>query len=373
MKSPFIAIILALGAAFPVLADVLTIKKDAPKQYVVKKGDTLWDISAIYLNEPWLWPELWQMNPQIDNPHLIYPGDALALIYDADGNPRLVINKAYRKLSPMGRITPKGKDAITTLPLELIKPYLSFEQAINSDTIKEKPYILGANENTKTQTIDHILYVKGNLKRHQAYAIYHKGAPYTDPNTGEELASRASYVGMARAFRTGDAANGEPASVRVESVKREIKQGDFLLPAMEGQMLPVYFNMHRPTQPLQGHVIASPREVREFSTMDVVVLNLGSEQQVEVGHVIDIERQSPKVIDGARGPRYTEDSSRLEKLVSATSELFGSESDEDSITWKMPAEKVGEMIIFKVYDKVSYALITKNQYPIRIGDLAVIH
>jgi len=180
-------------------------------------------------------------------------------------------------------------------------------------------------------------------------------------------------VGMARAFRAGDAANGEPASVRVESVKREIKQGDFLLPAMEGQMLPVYFNMHRPTQPLQGHVIASPREVREFSTMDVVVLNLGSEQQVEVGHVIDIERQSPKVIDGARGPRYTEDSSRLEKLVSATSELFGSESDEDSITWKMPAEKVGEMIIFKVYDKVSYALITKNQYPIRIGDLAVIH
>jgi hypothetical protein len=123
---------------------------------------------------------------------------------------------------------------------------------------------------------------------------------------------------------------------------------------------------------VQGSVIASPRESREFSTMDVVVLNLGQSQNIEVGHVLDIERQSPKVIDSARGPRYVEDSSRFEKLVSATSELLGSEADEDNTTWEMPKEKVGEMIVFKVYDKVSYALITQNQYPIRIGDIAVI-
>lgn len=373
MKSPLIAIIVALGAAFSTYADVLKIKKDAPKQYVVKKGDTLWDISGVYLNEPWLWPELWQMNPQINNPHLIYPGDALALIYDAQGNPRLVINKAYRKLSPQGRITPKGKNAITTLPLEMIRPYITYEQAIDSDDIKTKPYILGANENTKTQTLGHILYVKGDLKLHQAYAIYHKDKPYLDPETGRVLAHRAAYVGMARAFRKGDAANGEPASVRVESVKREIKQGDFLLPAMEGQMLPAYFNMHRPTQAVLGYVIASPSDSREFSTMDVVVLNLGSEQQVEVGHVLDIERQSPRVIDGPRGPRYTEDSSRFEKLMSNANEFFGAEPDDGSTVWKMPKEKVGELIVFKVYDNVSYALITKNQHPIRVGDIAVIH
>jgi hypothetical protein len=373
MKSPLMAIIVALGVAFPTLADVLQIKKDAPKQYVVKKGDTLWDISGIYLSEPWLWPELWEMNPQIENPHLIYPGDALSLIYDANGNPRLVINKAYRKLSPQGRITPKGTNAVTTLPLEVIRPYITYEQAINSDDISTKPYILGANENTKTQTLGHILYIKGDLKLHQAYAIYHKGQPYLDPKTGKELASRAIYVGMARAFRTGDIANGKPASVRVESVKREIKQGDFLLPAMQGQMLPAYFNMHRPAQPVMGEVIASPREVREFSTMDVVVLNLGSAQQIQVGHVLDIERQSPKVIDGPRGPRYTEDSSRFEKLVSKTSEMFGDATDESNAVWHMPKEKVGEMIIFKVYDNISYALITKNQHPIRIGDMAVIH
>lgn len=373
MRSPLVAIMLALSAAFPAVADVLEIKKDAPKQYVVKKGDTLWDISGIYLNKPWLWPELWQMNPQINNPNLIYPGDALTLVYDADGKPRLVINKAYRKLSPQGRITPKGKNAVTTLPLELIKPYLTYEQAINSDEIDNKPYVLGANQNTKTQTLGHILYINGDLKLNQAYAIYHKGEPYVDPKTNTALANKASFVGVVRVFRRGDITNGVPASVRVESVKREIKQGDFLLPLMQGQMLPAYFNMHRPKQPVEGAVIASANHSREFSTMDIVVLNLGSEQQVEPGHILDIERQSPGVIDGRRGPRYPEDSSSFEKLVSDTSEFVGLEADENSTVWTMPKEKVGELIVFKVYDKVSYALITKNQHPIRIGDIAVIH
>ena len=90
-------------------------QKRRPKQYIVKKGDTLWDISGVYLDEPWQWPDLWQMNPQIANPHLIYPGDALTLIYDKDGNPRLVKNARYKKLSPEGRITPKAK--MQTLPL----------------------------------------------------------------------------------------------------------------------------------------------------------------------------------------------------------------------------------------------------------------
>ncbi|MBB1385540.1 LysM peptidoglycan-binding domain-containing protein [Pseudoalteromonas sp. SG45-5] len=373
MKSPLVAAMFALSAAFPAIADVLEIKKDAPKQYVVKKGDTLWGISDIYLSDSWLWPKLWEMNSHISNPHLIYPGDALTLVYGAGGTPRLVLNKAYKKLSPKGYITAKGKDAVTTLPLELIKPYLTYEQALNNEEIDGKPYVLGANQNTKTQTLDHILYVNGDLKLNQAYAIYHKGEAYTDPDTNEILANRASYAGMARVFRRGDISNGIPSSVRVESVKREIKQGDFLLPAMQGQTLPAYFNMHRPKQPLEGKVIASANHVREFSTMDIVVLNLGAEQQIEPGHVLDIERQSPGVIDGQRGPRYPEDSSKLERLISSTSELLGLEPDENSTVWSMPKEKVGELIVFKVYDKVSYALITKNQHPIRVGDFAVIH
>jgi hypothetical protein len=373
MKSPLFAIILALGVTFPAAADVLKIKKGSPKQYVVKKGDTLWDISGLYLSEPWLWPELWQANPQIDNPHLIYPGDALALTYDANGNPRLVINKAYKKLSPHGRITSKSKNAISTLPLEMIRSYLSYEQAVDADDVKSKPYVLGSNYNSKTQTLDHIIYVSGNLKLNQSYGIYHLDEPYIDPVTEKVLAHRASFAGTARAFRRGDVENGVPASMRIETVKREIHQGDFLMPIMEGQMLPAYFKMHRPSEPVLGSVIASSRQVRELSTMDVIILNLGTKQNIKVGHVLDIERQSPTVIDGSRGPRYPEDASQLENLMSDASEFFGVEPDENTVVWTMPKEKVGEMIVFRVYENVSYALITKNQHPIRVGDIAAVH
>lgn len=373
MKYPLLAALLALSTVFPSYADVLSIKKDAPKQYVVKKGDTLWDISAIYLSEPWLWPELWQMNPQINNPHLIYPGDALALIYDEHGNPQLVVNTGYKKLSPQGRITPKGKNAIPTLPLELLRPYLTYEQAISGKDIADKPYILGANENTKMNTKGHIVYVKGNLKQHESYAIYRKGHAYKDLYSGEVLAYKSVLVGVGRAFRTGDVENGVPASVRVESVKQEIRATDFLLPAMEGQALPAFFTMQRPEQPLKGNIIAAVNELREFSTMDIVVLNLGTEQQLKAGYILDIERRSPTVFDGRNGPRYKEDSNSLEKFITNTSEFFGVEADEDAAVWHMPKEKVGELMVFKVYNNVSYALIVKNQHPIRVGDFAVIN
>lgn len=373
MKHPLIASIIALSVAFPSLADVLTIKKGAPKQYVVKKGDTLWDISGVYLDEPWQWPDLWQMNPQIDNPHLIYPGDALSLIYDADGNPRLVLNKKYKKLSPHGRITPKGENAVPTLPLELLKPYLTYEQAISADDIATMPYVLGANENTKMKTQGHTLYIKGNLQQFAAYAVYRKGQEYIDPSTNDVLANKAELVAVVRATRSGDVEQGVPASAKVEKVQKEIKPGDFLMPAMQGQLLPAYFAMSRPNSPVAGNIIASTSQLREFSTMDIVVLNLGTEQQIEAGHILDIERQSPDVFDGRNGPRYKEDSNSLEKLMSNANEFFGIEADEDSTVWHMPKEKVGELMVFKVYDNISYALIVKNQHPIRVGDYAVIN
>jgi len=372
MRYSLVAALLAISCAFPAAADVLTIKKDAPKQYIVKKGDTLWDISGVYLDQPWQWPDLWQMNPQIANPHLIYPGDALSLIYDKDGNPRLVKNARYKKLSPEGRITPKGKQAVPTLPLELLRPYLTYQQAISTDGIAEQPYVLGASVNTKMNTMGHVLYVKGDLHLNEAYGVYRQGDKLVDPESKDVLAHKAELVAIVRAFRSGDVANGVPASVKVELVKQEIKPHDFLMPAMEGQMLPAYFTMKRPDTTMNGTIIASANELREFSTMDIVVLNLGADK-VEPGYVLDIQRQSPEVFDGREGPRYREDSSSLEKLISDTNEFFGIESDEDSNVWHMPKEKVGELMVFKVYDNVSYALIVKNQHPIRVGDYAVLN
>lgn len=362
MVKKLTAAIVALTMAFPTLADVLQIRKDAPKEYVVEKGDTLWDISAIYLDQPWLWPELWRLNPQIDNPHLIYPGDKLSLVYDSQGRPMLVINQKFKRLSPGVRKTMKKGDAIPTLPLEVIRPFLTYEQALDKEDIDARPVVLGANHSVKNMKTDHIIYVKGNLERSQYYDIYRQGDSYIDPDTDEVLGHEAILVGTGRAFRTGDEASAVPASVRVKNVKREVRQGDFLMPALEGQTLPAFFMMQRPDSAISGTIIDTTSKLREFSTMDVVVINRGEVNSLKPGHILDIRRASPTVVVGKDGPKYKDSASRYERAMS----IFG--DGEDSREWEMPKEKVGELMVFKVYDQVSYAIVTKTLEPVRVGD-----
>ncbi|SFC50227.1 LysM peptidoglycan-binding domain-containing protein [Pseudoalteromonas denitrificans] len=365
-------VVLSLSIIFPAIADILKVKNNAPEQYVVKKGDTLWDISAIYLEQPWLWPKLWRFNPQIDNPHLIYPGDTLSLVYDADGRPMLVMNQKYKKLSPHGRKVMKKDGAIPTLPLELIRPYLTYEQALDEEYMAKQPYVLGGNDNVKNLITGHILYIKGNLVRSKYYGIYRKGEAYIDPKTDEPLAHEAILVGTARAFRNGDIDNGIPASVRVKNAKREIHAGDFLIPAMEGQSLPAFFSLTKPEKQVDGSIIASTTKLREFSKLDIVVLNLGKKDKLKAGHILDIRRQSPTVVDSGDGPKYLEDSSRFAKMAATAKDLFGSEPSADNTLWKMPKEKVGELMVFKVYNNLSYALVTGTLRPIRVGDVVSI-
>lgn len=316
MVKKLTAAIVALTMAFPTLADVLQIRKDAPKEYAVEKGDTLWDISAIYLDQPWLWPELWRLNPQIDNPHLIYPGDKLSLVYDSQGRPMLVINQKFKRLSPGVRKTMKKGDAIPTLPLEVIRPFLTYEQALDKEDIDARPVVLGANHSVKNMKTDHIIYVKGNLERSQYYGIYRQGDSYIDPDTDEVLGHEAILVGTGRAFRTGDEASAVPASVRVKNVKREVRQGDFLMPALEGQTLPAFFMMQRPDSAISGTIIDTTSKLREFSTMDVVVINRGEVNSLKPGHILDIRRASPTVVVGKDGPKYKDSASRYERAMS---------------------------------------------------------
>ena len=168
-------------------ADVLNIRENAPQRYVVKKGDTLWDLSAIYLDQPWQWPKLWGWNPQIENPHLIYPGDVLSLTYDADGQPRLSINSKVIKLSPKIHTRVKSKQAIPTLPLRLIRPYISYEQSLEGEYLDSLPYVMGSTENSKTWIAGQRIYVNQPLDSKQTYAIYRKGQAYINPDDGESL------------------------------------------------------------------------------------------------------------------------------------------------------------------------------------------
>lgn len=366
MKSQIAALIMAAAAVFPAIADTLTVKSDAPKRYVVKKGDTLWDISSLYLHSPWKWPQLWQTNPQIDNPHLIYPGDILSLGLDEHGNPVLIIDKGVRKLSPHVRIIAEKGTAIPTLPLAVLEPYLSYDQALEKDDLAQFPIVLGSNKNFKMSVTGHLLYVKGNLLQGGNYGVYRQGSAYKDGS--RTLAYETILVGTARAMKPGNIESGIPSTVKVEAVKREIKAGDFLMPLPQGQDFKATFKMSKPSQAVDGVIIASSNQHSEFGPLSVVVLNIGSKQQLVEGSVLDILRQSPTVVERNGTPKYLEDSSSLDKLIGDIGSWFGEENSEDSTVWHMPSEKVGELMLFKVYDNISYAMVMKTTQPIQVGD-----
>ncbi|MCO7191273.1 MULTISPECIES: LysM peptidoglycan-binding domain-containing protein [unclassified Pseudoalteromonas] len=368
MKSHIAALLLATSAVFPALAQTLAVKTSAPERYVVKKGDTLWDISSLYLNSPWKWPALWQWNPQIKNPHLIYPGDVLSLHYDSEGNPRLSLAKGVRRLSPQVRVVSDKNQAIPTLPLAVMEPFMRFEQALGAGDFAELPMVLGSNFNYKMNIEGHLLYVKGDLPRGGNYGIYRKGDAYRDPDNGAILAYESILVGTARVIRTGNIEAGEPSTVKIESVRREVKPSDVLMPISSGQTYSANFKMTQPMQAISGNIIASSNKLREFSTMAVVVIDLGRKDDLQEGNVLAIHRQSPTVIEKETGPSYIEDASSLDKVITEVSEWFGEDNDEDSVVWHMPKEKVGELMLFKVYDNISYAMVTKTRQPVRVGD-----
>lgn len=340
-------------------ADELTVRQDAPERYVVKKGDTLWDISALYLSEPWRWPQLWQMNPQINNPHLIFPGDVLKLVYGPDGRPMLVRDERVIRLSPRARVTDTRPGAVTTLPLAMIRPFLTHDKLMTDEELRGHPYILGANSSIKNATEGHILYVKGELELGKGYAIYRRGKAYIDPETKDTLGHELNLVATSRAFRAGNAATNEPASLQVMDARREIRQGDFVLPALDTEALPAYFHMSRPTQLVEGLIIDTTSNLREFSKWDIVIINRGSQEQLQPGHMLTILRPSPAVVDSDNGrPVYLEDANRYQRLA----RNFGHEQ------MNMPREMVGHLMVFKVTERASYAIVTETFRPVRVGD-----
>lgn len=347
-------------------ADTLTIREDAPKSYVVKKGDTLWDISSLYLNDPWLWPKLWKFNPQIKNPHLIYPGDNIKLVYDAEGKPQLVLGKRSLKLSPQKRVSYKRDEPIPLLPLHVVEPFLSYEQALDEESLDGLPYVLGTDRTVKRAIPGDLLYIKGDLKAERKFAIYRKGKQYIDPETEESLGHEAVLVAVADLISSGDPDNGVPGKIRIVTAKQEVRAGDVVKPIREGQDLPAFFRMRPIESDLEGLIIATPSDLAGVSKYGVVVLNKGKRDAVEPGHILRVNRKSPTVVDQGLGPKYQEDATRYEKFVGKVKNLF--KSDEDKGIYEMPYERVGQVMVFRVYEEVSYGIITDNSTPVYVGD-----
>jgi hypothetical protein len=360
MLKKIILTICLLSCSLVSLADMLKINDDAPKTHVVVKGDTLWDISAIFLEQPWLWPKLWRLNPEINNPHLIYPGDIITLVFDEKGVPMLVLKpaKASYKWSPKIRQKSKDDTAIRLLPLEVIAPFIKYDHLFSAEQLEKLPYVIGNDEGYKSSINGFKVYVNNELDLAKTYAIYNKGEEVIDPETGYSIGFYVDLVATGQVLRTGNQSENEPATLKISTAKREIRSGYFVVPVHEGQMFPSVFTMKAADKSLRGSIIKASSNGNEFGKLEVVMINRGTEHQVTVGDVMAIKRLSPGIVDTSSGPEYTVETSRWNRLLTS-----------DGSDYKMPEELLGELMVFKVYQQASMALILRTEKPAHIKDV----
>ena len=313
----------------------VVLKPDYPEKYVVKKGDTLWDIAAHFLRDPWLWPELWQNNPQVKNPHLIYPGDILTLVY-IEGKPTLQVQRGQPavRLSPKARVE-ELKQAVPTIPIDAIRPFLTRPRVVTENELDAAPYILSSAGEHLIAGAGNRVYVRG-IKRDDIsrYAVVRAGQVYRNPGDPSDiLGYEAIHVGDAQLQRRGD-----PATLLLTKSNREVLNGDRLLPA-EPQPFKANFMPRSPEQKVSGRIIAVQDGVSQIGQYQVVVLNLGQRQQLRPGDVLAVYQTGPVVEDRIAG---------------------------DSV--KLPNERAGTLMVFRTFERVSYALVMESTRAMHVLD-----
>ena len=326
--------------------DVLTLKPGHPDTYVVKKGDTLWDISSIFLEDPWLWPEIWHYNQQIDNPHLIYPGDILRLVW-IDGKPRLIMGDDIPtpqpkpapppsrnvKLQPGMRISDLN-EAIPTIPLSEIEAFLNRSRVVPPGTFENSPYILIGREGHLLAGVGDQVYARGNFGESEVFGVYRPDKLYRDPVTRERLGVQAFDIGTVKMLDI----ERDIATMAINRSTEELRRTDRLLP-LEEEALPAYFTPRAPGKDKIGQIIDVEHGVSQIGNLDVVVLNLGDREGMKPGHVLAIHKRGEVVYDSIARRRV-----------------------------KVPDTEAGLCMVFKTFEKVSYALVLKAQLPLSVGD-----
>ena len=308
------------------------------------KGDTLWDISAHFLNTPWLWPRLWQANSQVANPHLIYPGDVLTLIW-VNGEPQLT-RKKLKKLSPSPRLEEKG-EPIPTIPLSTISAFLSKDHIIEPSLIVAAPRLLGDAIGSPRFFAGDIFYGQGKYDKNKLYGIYRLGDDFHDPETDEFLGKKLTFIGHTEVSKSLNVTATEKVTP-FDFLKsaREARQGDLILPIPEYESLPAYFLPQPVSADVTGQILAALNNAVAIGKWDSVVINKGKRDKVQIGSMFSILRSGPSVIVTDKKIEYQEDASR-----------FDQRGDADIV---IPAERIGELMIFKVYEKVSIALVMRS-------------
>lgn len=384
LSKRIITSVLFAGLMLPSLfatAEALKIRADHPDRYVVVKGDTLWDISAKFLESPWNWPKIWNVNPEVetskdgkrvlDNPHLIYPGDVLVfrngrLVRETDvvvlpveetsttytsSDPGITVRRheqGERKALTRGfsgrtvRLRPRVRtssidEAIPTIPPEAISPFLNTPLVIGKNELRSAGYITIGLDDRMIIGTGSEFYARG-LKDKEAvdYKIFRKGGALRDPETGRVLAYEAIYLGEAKVLRYGD-----PAKLAITSIKKEVLPTDRLLVATPKQSLP-YYQPRPPKKDVKGWILASDDAVSEIGPNVVVAISLGREDGVEEGNVLRIMRHAGKHRDPVKGRKY-----------------------------QLPDEQSGLLLVFRSHEEVSYGLVMETTRSIHLFDAVV--
>jgi hypothetical protein len=344
-------ILLALAAASLISlfawADDSVLKKGHPDEYTVKKGDTLWDISATFLSSPWLWPEIWHVNPQIENPHLIFPGDLIKLIY-LDGQPRLTVERTLKmvpgaaggaingatKLSPSIRVQ-NNEDAISAIPLDKVDAFLSRSRVVEPGVLETAPYMLAGQQQHVIVGAGDLAYARGSFDSSISnYGIYRKGQVFKDPVTKEVLGVYAQGIGTIAV----EGIEGEVAKVDVVRTYEEVRPGDQLLPS-EDRAVDSVFYPSSPDDEINAQIVAVEGGVTQVGKFNVVIINRGEREGLQIGNVLAIYKTGEVVRDRVKGGKIA-----------------------------LPDERAGLLMVFRTFEKLSFGLVLEADRALAVND-----
>ncbi|MBX2859242.1 MAG: LysM peptidoglycan-binding domain-containing protein [Cellvibrionaceae bacterium] len=338
MMNNYRSLLLAFGLAWCTLigAEEPQLRDDVPNNYTVDRGDTLWDISSTFLKNPWMWPEIWHINAQIENPHLIYPGDVIRLVYMA-GQPRLTLDSSGRiyKLSPEARVLSVG-ESIPTISLDKINSFLSRSRIVDDKALREAPYVLAGRDAHLLVGAGDKLYARGTFLDDAltVFGIYRRGETFVDPITREKLGVQALDIGSSRLLNI----EGDIGTLEALRTREEIRVGDRLLRQQERTINSTFYPSS-PDVEVDGLILAVEGGVSQVGKMDVVVLNRGVREGLAAGNVLAVFKRGATVRD-----RVSQG------------------------TVKLPDERAGLLMVFRVFEKVSLGLVLEAEKGLKVND-----